>query len=148
MNNRGVCKVCSWKSLVASCRNSLTVEEYLLFCIYKHLYGFKTVLDEQGGESFQGYSLPEACEQGITLRSVLKCIECPSVRSAAVICQMGRFRQLLSSSLFPSSRCVYVFEGAFVLGEKNLQAIKACSSQILTIYLHICIIQYTVNPSG
>lgn len=99
------------------------------------------MLDEQGGESFQGYSLPEACEQAITLRSVLKCIQCPSVRSAAVIYQMGRFRQLLNSSLFPSSRCVYVFEGAFVLGKEppSNKSMFQSNSYNLSAYLYYSI---------
>lgn len=85
-----------------SCRNPLAVKKYLLFCIYKHLYVFKRVLDEQE-KSFNSCSLSVACKQGITLHNVLKCIQCQSVRSAAVIYQMGKFKQILSSSLFPSS---------------------------------------------
>jgi len=65
MNNRSVGEVCSEKGcgkLVVSCRNSLAVNKYLLFSIYKHLYVSKVILDEQGEESFNSYSLAVACK--------------------------------------------------------------------------------------
>lgn len=86
--------------------------------------------------------------QGVTLHNVFKCIQCQSVRSAAVIYQMGKlltaFKQLAISLV--SFACIRL-KGP-LCGEMKPQAIKACYNQIITIYLHTCIFQYTVNPRG
>lgn len=125
-----------------SCRNSLTVKEYLLFCIYTRLYVFKILLDEQGEESFNSYSLPEVCKQGITLHNVFKCIRCQSVRSAAVMYQTGKlvraFKQLAISLV--SFACVCL-KGPLCWGKEtpSNKSILQSNYYNLSAYLHYSI---------